>query len=378
MQLALASSQDSISWQRPQLAHRTGANGSPTVAGPEEQTTSAFPERATTLHETKRRPTKLPILPGAVLTFSRSKLGERLYKSTTDFITDSSLKIMRPDYNSLHDPHLRNYYHRRDLNDKLKKGNFITADNESGKRRKFIELQDKGIIPGNLSLAEMENLLDEDRQRQRRAKAKEDISKSDGFCYRAMDIHNINEDERAQAMAYERQYRHEYRREKYLKEVKEEKDRKKQLIVKQKCDRQQKKIMVESEMAKEPRSDDTKPKEHQRLLPSRPRMQEHSVPCPDKALLYANKACGTDQKQGMMERESAIQQKRSEGKIMLPDESEVIQEYADNTEQPCNKMVQELAQEEPLCQMPARSRSDLPALRSDLAKITGVGEQKWI
>ncbi|XP_035282263.1 fibrous sheath-interacting protein 2-like isoform X2 [Anguilla rostrata] len=74
---------------------------------------------------------KLPVPSGIQLTLSRAKIGETLYKPVTDFLrTGPSMRVMMPSYNCLHDPHLRHYYQKKELKDKLRKGNFITEDNE--------------------------------------------------------------------------------------------------------------------------------------------------------------------------------------------------------------------------------------------------------
>ncbi|XP_035281777.1 uncharacterized protein LOC118231737 isoform X2 [Anguilla anguilla] len=422
------------------------------------------------LHEAKMRPGKLPIIPGAQLTLSRSKLGEMLYKPPTDFLNKDPVPNMKPDYNSLHDPHLRDYYHRRDLNDRLKKGNFITADNEvicslkeyntyeeylerlkavadktyhdkqSGKLRKLIELQDKGLIPEKLSLVEMEAFLEKDSpsQPQRRAKVEEDCGQSKECLYRALDMEKIKEEDRARLVMFEKQYRHEHKREKYLKEAQEQRDRKKQASMEKICAKKQEKIMmgsevvmvmlpedlkprerqcrnpakpcmkhleplpdtasssghdpcradqasmdkpctqkqkvvVESEMGNEVQLEDAKPREHQRLLPARPRMK-HPDPHTDTSSSHGHKACKVDQKQASVLRESAIQQKKSQGKIVLTEESKRREECVNDPERSDEKVLeppQQDYQHQHRSTLPDNQCTELPALQSSLAKIYG-------
>ncbi|KAJ8382541.1 hypothetical protein SKAU_G00033190 [Synaphobranchus kaupii] len=429
---------------------------------------------ATPLHETKRRPAKLPIIPGAQLTLSRSKLGEMLYKPTADFLLQDPVPNMKPDYNSLHDPHLRHYHHRRDLNDRLKKGNFITADNEvicslkeyntyeeylerlkavadktfhekqSGKLRKFIELQEKGLIPGKLSLAEMEAFLDKDSQSQpqRRAKVEEDCGQSKECLYRALDMERIKEEDRARLMMFERQFRHEQKRENYLREAQEQRDRKKQVSMEKKCARQQNKIMMETgvvmkvypedpklgerqclQLAKpcmkrlEPQPDtasspghnacgadknqvsmdktcarqqkvvvepetvnevhpeDAELGERQRLLPARPRMKHpepHPEPRSDTASPRRLKTCKVDQKHAAALRECAVQQKKSQGKIILTEESKRTEECDSDAEQLEENVLEPQQQEhQHRSSLSDRPCTELPALQSGLAKIYG-------
>ncbi|KAG9336102.1 hypothetical protein JZ751_002449, partial [Albula glossodonta] len=62
---------------------------------------------------------------------SRAKLGEQIFMKTNEFLlTDPNMYITRPTYNSLHDPHLRKFYSRKEMQDKLRAGGFITEEKE--------------------------------------------------------------------------------------------------------------------------------------------------------------------------------------------------------------------------------------------------------
>ncbi|KAJ8016985.1 hypothetical protein DPEC_G00013070 [Dallia pectoralis] len=75
--------------------------------------------------------TKLPVIPGVALTLSRASLGRKLYQPMSDFnLSDPYCHIMTPTYNTLHDPNLNEYYHQKQIHDKLKKENLITEDDK--------------------------------------------------------------------------------------------------------------------------------------------------------------------------------------------------------------------------------------------------------
>ncbi|KAJ8398922.1 hypothetical protein AAFF_G00418300 [Aldrovandia affinis] len=306
---------------------------------------------------------------------------EFLYKPTTDFLLIE--ETMKPQYNSLHDPHLRDYYQRRDLNDKLKKGNFITEDNEvpcslkeyntyeeylerlkavadrthlekeSGNMKKLIRLQENGAVPGDVtSLPETNLLQKDDAQSQRPPMAKEDCGQSKDCPYRALDMQRIEQEDRARLLMHEKQYRHEHNKEKHLEGAQRQKDRKKQESMNQKCAREQKKIL-ESEMVKV-LPDDAKPEECQRLLPARPRMK-HPTPPSDTGThgSHGHKADTEDQ-----------------GKILLSAEPQKVEECPNDTEC-CDEKVQEPPLGEHQRPLPVRLRTELAPPRSDLAKIYG-------
>ncbi|XP_063147183.1 fibrous sheath-interacting protein 2 [Candoia aspera] len=75
--------------------------------------------------------TKIPFLPGSNTMFYTTNLGEKLYQPSATFdLSDPYCKIMAPKYKSLHDPHLRAYYKRKDNLRRLKKSGQITDKNK--------------------------------------------------------------------------------------------------------------------------------------------------------------------------------------------------------------------------------------------------------
>ncbi|CAI5795133.1 Hypothetical predicted protein [Podarcis lilfordi] len=75
--------------------------------------------------------TKIPFLPGSNTMFYRTNLGEKLYQPSATFdLNDPYCKLMAPSYKSLHDPHLRAYYKRKDNLRRLKKAGHITDKNK--------------------------------------------------------------------------------------------------------------------------------------------------------------------------------------------------------------------------------------------------------
>ncbi|XP_053222843.1 fibrous sheath-interacting protein 2-like [Podarcis raffonei] len=76
--------------------------------------------------------TKIPFLPGSNTMFYRTNLGEKLYQPSATFdLNDPYCKLMAPSYKSLHDPHLRAYYKRKDNLRRLKKAGHITDKNKA-------------------------------------------------------------------------------------------------------------------------------------------------------------------------------------------------------------------------------------------------------
>ncbi|KAM6459288.1 fibrous sheath-interacting protein 2-like [Liasis olivaceus] len=75
--------------------------------------------------------TKIPFLPGSNTMFYTTNLGEKLYQPSATFdLSDPYCKVMAPKYKSLHDPHLRAYYKRKDNLRRLKKSGQITDKNK--------------------------------------------------------------------------------------------------------------------------------------------------------------------------------------------------------------------------------------------------------
>ncbi|XP_027389710.1 fibrous sheath-interacting protein 2-like isoform X4 [Bos indicus x Bos taurus] len=74
---------------------------------------------------------KLPVIPGSNNVFYTTNLGEKLYPPTSDFnLFDPYCRLLQTGYNSLHDPHLKSYYRRKDILRRLKKGGYITSNNK--------------------------------------------------------------------------------------------------------------------------------------------------------------------------------------------------------------------------------------------------------
>ncbi|XP_077003058.1 fibrous sheath-interacting protein 2-like [Tamandua tetradactyla] len=74
---------------------------------------------------------KLPVIPGSNNVFFTTNLSEKLYQPSYDFnLTDPYCRLLEPKYQSLHDPHLKAYYKRKDILRRLKKGGYITSNNK--------------------------------------------------------------------------------------------------------------------------------------------------------------------------------------------------------------------------------------------------------
>ncbi|XP_006864125.1 PREDICTED: fibrous sheath-interacting protein 2-like [Chrysochloris asiatica] len=74
---------------------------------------------------------KLPVIPGSNTVFYTTSLSERLFRPSYDFnLTDPYCRLLENQYKSLHDPHLREYYKRKDILRRLKKGGYITSNNK--------------------------------------------------------------------------------------------------------------------------------------------------------------------------------------------------------------------------------------------------------
>lgn len=55
----------------------------------------------------------------------------QLYQSSYDFnLTDPYGRLLETSYKSLHDPHLKAYYKRKDILRRLRKGGYITSNNK--------------------------------------------------------------------------------------------------------------------------------------------------------------------------------------------------------------------------------------------------------
>uniref|UniRef100_A0A8C2LFJ2 Fibrous sheath-interacting protein 2-like n=1 Tax=Cricetulus griseus TaxID=10029 RepID=A0A8C2LFJ2_CRIGR len=89
---------------------------------------------------------KLPIIPGSTNIFYTTNISEKLYQPSFGFnLNDPYCKLMETTYKSLHDPHLKSYFKRKDILKKLKQGGYITSNNKMlqylGQLLKIIESQ---------------------------------------------------------------------------------------------------------------------------------------------------------------------------------------------------------------------------------------------
>ncbi|XP_035595673.2 uncharacterized protein LOC118360536 [Oncorhynchus keta] len=218
--------------------------------------------------------TKLPFLPGVAFKFYRASLGKKLYQPTSDFnLSDPNCHIMRPTYNSLHDPNLNKYYHQKEMHEKLKKRNFITKEDNvvcslkeyntykhyldtvktdhhktySKKLKeqilRMVQLQEEGHIPKDVTLADMiEYLLNKGAQNLKHLQStigSRDRGQKYGLQTALYDQEReFKEDwvskERSRLKLIEKDVRHDVNKAKYMKEAKEKRIRKKMCIMEQK------------------------------------------------------------------------------------------------------------------------------------------------
>ncbi|XP_005373396.1 PREDICTED: fibrous sheath-interacting protein 2 [Chinchilla lanigera] len=74
---------------------------------------------------------KLPLIPGTDPLFFTTNLSEKLFRPSYGFnLTDPYCRLLENQYKSLHDPHLKAYYRRKDILRRLKKGGYITSNNK--------------------------------------------------------------------------------------------------------------------------------------------------------------------------------------------------------------------------------------------------------
>ncbi|KAL6089218.1 hypothetical protein STEG23_014558, partial [Scotinomys teguina] len=74
---------------------------------------------------------KLPMIPGTDTVYFTTNIGERLFQPSYGFnLSDPYCRLLETQYKSLHDPHLRTYYKRKDILRRLKKGGYITSNNK--------------------------------------------------------------------------------------------------------------------------------------------------------------------------------------------------------------------------------------------------------
>ncbi|XP_072607357.1 fibrous sheath-interacting protein 2 [Vulpes vulpes] len=74
---------------------------------------------------------KLPVIPGSNTLYYTTKISEKLFQPSYGFnLNDPYCRLLENQYKSLHDPHLREYYKRKDILRRLKKGGYITSNNK--------------------------------------------------------------------------------------------------------------------------------------------------------------------------------------------------------------------------------------------------------
>ncbi|XP_054551536.1 fibrous sheath-interacting protein 2-like [Talpa occidentalis] len=74
---------------------------------------------------------KFPVIPGSNNVFYTTNLSEKLYQPSYDFnLSDPYCQLLETNYKSLHDPHLKSYYRRKDILRRLKKDGYITSNNK--------------------------------------------------------------------------------------------------------------------------------------------------------------------------------------------------------------------------------------------------------
>ncbi|XP_055747393.1 uncharacterized protein LOC129829620 [Salvelinus fontinalis] len=180
---------------------------------------------------------------------------------------------MRPTYNSLHDPNLNEYYHQKEMHEKLKKRNFITKEDNvvcslkeyntykhyldtvktdhhktySKKLKeqilRMVQLQEEGHIPKDVTLEDMiECLLNKGAQNLKHLQStigSRDRGQKYGLQTALYDQEReFKEDwvskERSRLKLIEKDVRHDLNKAKYMKEAKEKRIRKKMCIMEQK------------------------------------------------------------------------------------------------------------------------------------------------
>ncbi|XP_021042987.1 fibrous sheath-interacting protein 2-like [Mus pahari] len=74
---------------------------------------------------------KLPIIPGSNTIFYTTNICEKLFQPSFGFnLSDPYCKLMETTYKSLHDPHLKSYFKRKDILKKLKRDGYVTGNNK--------------------------------------------------------------------------------------------------------------------------------------------------------------------------------------------------------------------------------------------------------
>ncbi|XP_061107663.1 fibrous sheath-interacting protein 2-like [Conger conger] len=213
----------------------------------------------------------------------RARLGESIYSLSNEFhLTDPNIHMMQPSYNMLHDVHTRKYFQRKDVRSRLQKDDFITEDNEvtctlkeyrlhqmyletlkrasdqtmneiqRDQLRKFLMCQEEGRVPSDVTLSEMrEILLEEEVQGLRQqlqansdwGKMTKRLPEREQEYFKEMNLLNWKAEERARLRRIENEVRHEWNRERLLKEAQERRTQKKIAMLVRKSANQNKKLL---------------------------------------------------------------------------------------------------------------------------------------
>ncbi|KAG5852481.1 hypothetical protein ANANG_G00062880 [Anguilla anguilla] len=200
--------------------------------------------------------------------FSRGKLGEGLgvYRSTPFNLRDTSM----PEYNSLHDPHLCNYYQRKSMQKLLRERNLITEQNEvicsmqdvkihntllqqqlvlsqrsfgetqKAKMMAFLKDQEKGLASKDMTLTELREIMLEEELKIMRKLMRSEVARERKYCKGPRPIRTEEEEsrrelelmswkvaEREVLRRIECDARHEYNLKKIHRETQERRERQK-------------------------------------------------------------------------------------------------------------------------------------------------------
>ncbi|PNI86706.1 FSIP2 isoform 2 [Pan troglodytes] len=103
---------------------------------------------------------KLPVIPGSNAVFYTTNFGEKLFRPSYGFnLTDPYCRLLENQYKSLHDPHLKAYYKRKDILKRLKKGGYITSNNKRILAKQLHNIPENNQIPQHCDVAQVQNWL---------------------------------------------------------------------------------------------------------------------------------------------------------------------------------------------------------------------------
>nr|XP_054107809.1 fibrous sheath-interacting protein 2-like isoform X2 [Callithrix jacchus] len=103
---------------------------------------------------------KLPVIPGSNAVYYTTNIGEKLVRPSYGFnLTDPYCRLLENQYNSLHDPHLKAYYKRKDILKRLKKGGYVTSNNKKILVKQLYNVPENNQIPQYSDVAQVQNWL---------------------------------------------------------------------------------------------------------------------------------------------------------------------------------------------------------------------------